>query len=217
MTRHSGSVQLECVEFNLGASSNSRHCIRHLGIPASGSTHHVGLVQIPCEWPQFPHRRRGGGAVRKAALVRGMVRLLSVQSDQMDDGPCDWSSHVTEWTCGGRHSTDEREMIADPSQQRSAHENPVIFYSLAIGFCGRSLSSCPGTPLSFLTPEPAVHSPPSISTALQVSENLRSSHLRAGPAMVLGVPPLRKSFGWKPAERIPTTFPRESIADRLWK
>lgn len=31
-----------------------------------------------------------------------------------------------------------------------------------------------------------------------------------GPAMVLGVPPIRKSFGWRPAERIPTTFPRKS-------
>ena len=29
-----------------------------------------------------------------------------------------------------------------------------------------------------------------------------------GPTMVLTVPPIRKSFGWKPAERIPTTFPR---------
>jgi hypothetical protein len=28
-----------------------------------------------------------------------------------------------------------------------------------------------------------------------------------GPTMVLTVPPIRKSFGWKPAERIPTTFP----------
>ena len=31
----------------------------------------------------------------------------------------------------------------------------------------------------------------------------------AGPVMVLGVPPIRKSFGWRPAERIPTTFPRK--------
>ena len=30
-----------------------------------------------------------------------------------------------------------------------------------------------------------------------------------GPTMVLTVPPIRKSFGWKPAERIPTTFPCE--------
>lgn len=32
----------------------------------------------------------------------------------------------------------------------------------------------------------------------------------AGPAMVLTVPPIRKSFGWRPAERIPTTFPCKS-------
>ncbi|WVR04369.1 hypothetical protein IAU60_001371 [Kwoniella sp. DSM 27419] len=47
--------------------------------------------------------------------------------------------------------------------QRMAHESPVIFWSLAIGF--------------------------------------------AGPAMVLVVPPVRKAFGYKQAERIPTTFP----------
>ncbi|WWC59125.1 uncharacterized protein I303_101673 [Kwoniella dejecticola CBS 10117] len=47
--------------------------------------------------------------------------------------------------------------------QRMAHESPVIFWSLAIGF--------------------------------------------AGPIMVLTVPPIRKSFGYKQAERIPTTFP----------
>ncbi|EIW68681.1 hypothetical protein TREMEDRAFT_32065 [Tremella mesenterica DSM 1558] len=48
-------------------------------------------------------------------------------------------------------------------KQRQAHESPVIFYSLVLGF--------------------------------------------VGPTMVLTVPPIRKSFGWKPAERIPTTYP----------
>ncbi|KAI9635525.1 uncharacterized protein MKK02DRAFT_44215 [Dioszegia hungarica] len=47
--------------------------------------------------------------------------------------------------------------------QRAAHESPVIFYSLVIGF--------------------------------------------TGPLMVMTVPPIRKSMGWKPAERVPTTFP----------
>ncbi|RSH90210.1 hypothetical protein EHS25_001544 [Saitozyma podzolica] len=47
--------------------------------------------------------------------------------------------------------------------QRQAHESPVIFYSLAIGFLG--------------------------------------------PVMVVTVPPIRKRMGWKPADRIPTTFP----------
>ncbi|KAG7527679.1 hypothetical protein FFLO_06695 [Filobasidium floriforme] len=28
-----------------------------------------------------------------------------------------------------------------------------------------------------------------------------------GPVMALTVPPIRKSMGWKPSERIPTTFP----------
>ena len=37
-----------------------------------------------------------------------------------------------------------------------------------------------------------------------------------GPVMVLGVPPIRKSFGWRPAERIPTTFPRESSTSRAF-
>lgn len=30
--------------------------------------------------------------------------------------------------------------------------------------------------------------------------------------MAMTVPPIRKSLGWKPAERIPTTFPRECLA-----
>ena len=47
-----------------------------------------------------------------------------------------------------------------------------------------------------------------------------------GPTMVLTVPPIRKSFGWKPAERIPTTFPCEfkssspsgmNLAGRVWE
>ncbi|KAK7696404.1 hypothetical protein QCA50_001060 [Cerrena zonata] len=29
----------------------------------------------------------------------------------------------------------------------------------------------------------------------------------AGPIMVITVPPIRKRFGWKPAEPIPTTYP----------
>ncbi|KAJ9095277.1 hypothetical protein QFC21_005643 [Naganishia friedmannii] len=44
-----------------------------------------------------------------------------------------------------------------------AHEQPVIFYSLAIG--------------------------------------------SVGPLMALVVPPIRKSMGWRPAERVPTTYP----------
>ncbi|KAF9650401.1 NADH-ubiquinone oxidoreductase 9.5 kDa subunit, partial [Thelephora ganbajun] len=28
-----------------------------------------------------------------------------------------------------------------------------------------------------------------------------------GPVLAIGVPPFRKSFGWQPAERIPTTYP----------
>ncbi|KAN0059937.1 n19m, NADH-ubiquinone oxidoreductase 9.5 kDa subunit [Thecaphora frezii] len=47
--------------------------------------------------------------------------------------------------------------------QHSAHENPVIFFSLLIG--------------------------------------------SVGPISVLVVPPIRKAYGWKPAERIPTSYP----------
>jgi hypothetical protein len=32
-----------------------------------------------------------------------------------------------------------------------------------------------------------------------------------GPVMVVTVPPIRKRMGWKPADRIPTTFPRTSM------
>ncbi|KAK0545481.1 n19m, NADH-ubiquinone oxidoreductase 9.5 kDa subunit [Tilletia horrida] len=47
--------------------------------------------------------------------------------------------------------------------QRSAHEQPVIFYSLLIG--------------------------------------------SVGPVLVVAVPPIRRYYGWKPAERIPTSYP----------
>ena len=32
---------------------------------------------------------------------------------------------------------------------------------------------------------------------------------RPGPVMVLTIPPIRRSYGWKPAERVPTTYPSE--------
>ncbi|KAL7341027.1 hypothetical protein BJY59DRAFT_649371 [Rhodotorula toruloides] len=52
-------------------------------------------------------------------------------------------------------------------QQRSAHEQPAIFYSLALG--------------------------------------------AVGPVLVVAVPPIRKRyFGYKPAERIPQSYPRTS-------
>ncbi|GAA5842884.1 hypothetical protein JCM5353_002044 [Sporobolomyces roseus] len=47
--------------------------------------------------------------------------------------------------------------------QRQAHEQPAIFYSIAIGF--------------------------------------------VGPIAVVVVPEVRRSWGWKPAERPPTTYP----------
>ncbi|KAL9932190.1 hypothetical protein V8E36_008962 [Tilletia maclaganii] len=47
--------------------------------------------------------------------------------------------------------------------QRSAHEQPIIFYSLVIG--------------------------------------------SIGPVLVVTVPGIRRSLGWKPAERIPTSYP----------
>jgi hypothetical protein len=52
-------------------------------------------------------------------------------------------------------------------QQRQAHEQPVIFYSVVVGLIG--------------------------------------------PVMVLTVPSIRKRYGWKPAEAIPTTYPGESV------
>ncbi|KAE8216004.1 hypothetical protein CF319_g3180 [Tilletia indica] len=47
--------------------------------------------------------------------------------------------------------------------QRSAHEQPVVFYSLLIG--------------------------------------------SVGPVLVVTVPAIRRQYGWKPAERIPMTYP----------
>lgn len=49
-------------------------------------------------------------------------------------------------------------------QRQSAHERPIVFFSLLVGF--------------------------------------------VGPAAVIGVPRVRASYGWKPAERIPVTYPR---------
>ena len=51
-------------------------------------------------------------------------------------------------------------------QQRQAHENPVILWSVGIGCLG--------------------------------------------PVLLVAVPPIRKSLGWKPAERLPSTYPGES-------
>ncbi|WFD37361.1 n19m, NADH-ubiquinone oxidoreductase 9.5 kDa subunit [Malassezia japonica] len=45
----------------------------------------------------------------------------------------------------------------------SAHERPIVFFSLLVGF--------------------------------------------VGPTAVIGVPRVRASYGWKPAERIPVTYP----------
>lgn len=56
-------------------------------------------------------------------------------------------------------------------QRQSAHERPIVFYSLVVGFFGRSACTY------------------------------------AGPAAVIVVPRVRASYGWKPAERIPITYP----------
>jgi hypothetical protein len=65
-----------------------------------------------------------------------------------------------------------------------AHEQPVIFYSLVLGSVGESLSDGRRT------------------------EALDLAYLSSlGPVMALAVPPIRKSMGWKPAERVPTTYP----------
>ena len=61
-----------------------------------------------------------------------------------------------------------RNALAPPSQQRQAHEAPVIFYSCVIG--------------------------------------------ALGPVILVGVPPIRKSLGYKPSEFIPTTYPRASTS-----
>lgn len=68
-----------------------------------------------------------------------------------------------------------------PQQQRLAHEKPVIFWSLLLGLSGTSPPLPPFSPRSRYT----------------------------GPAMVVAVPPLRRSFGYKAPEPIPTTFPGE--------
>ena len=49
-------------------------------------------------------------------------------------------------------------------QQRQAHENPVIFYSVIIG--------------------------------------------SIGPVLAITVPPIRERYGYRPAEMIPTSYPR---------
>lgn len=34
-----------------------------------------------------------------------------------------------------------------------------------------------------------------------------------GPVAVVAVPPIRKAYGWKPAEKVPTSYPRKSPQD----
>jgi hypothetical protein len=93
-------------------------------------------------------------------------------------------------------------------QQRSAHENPVIFYSMAIGFLGKSIIQTSNLNVfqldimrTLLLDWRAMGYPRGLLGHDGMSAN------GTGPTMVLTVPPIRKSFGWKPAERIPTTFP----------
>lgn len=37
----------------------------------------------------------------------------------------------------------------------------------------------------------------------------------SGPLAVIAVPPIRKAYGWKPTEKIPTSYPRKSPAMSL--
>ena len=37
-----------------------------------------------------------------------------------------------------------------------------------------------------------------------------------GPALLVTVPPLRQSLGWKPAERPPTSYPCEFYVPEVW-
>jgi hypothetical protein len=96
-------------------------------------------------------------------------------------------------------------------QQRSAHENPVIFYSMAIGFLGKSTIQLLDLDLFQLDIARAVTQLCRVMRyhgGLPGYDGITTDNI--GPTMVLTVPPIRKSFGWKPAERIPTTFPRMS-------
>ena len=38
-----------------------------------------------------------------------------------------------------------------------------------------------------------------------------------GPIAVVTVPNIRKRYGWKPAEKIPTTYPRKCPKTRVWE
>lgn len=65
-----------------------------------------------------------------------------------------------------------------------------------------SRAACPRLPAEALTGSP-------IRVVISNAELSNEAQLTPGPLMVLTVPPIRKSMGWKPAEKIPTTYPRE--------
>lgn len=79
---------------------------------------------------------------------------------------------------------------------------------MVIGFLGKSVISPQQLPALLLKD--------GCGSYWQLGEaRIRDGANSIGPTMVLTVPPIRKSFGWKPAERIPTTFPCKLISLEL--
>lgn len=85
-------------------------------------------------------------------------------------------------------------------QRRQAHENPAIFWSVAIGVMGES---------------------PSFRSVFNKSIDHRSRIWffcsLTGPVLLATVPPIRRNyFGYKSTEQIPGSYPRQSNPISLW-
>ena len=124
-----------------------------------------------------------GGPIGAQSVRKGTARLPSPQrpwhsfsllSDRLIDisyvlqrsfntSVLTWLAHYVS-VCFGFRTFD---FLLPGTQQRQAHESPVLFYSVIMG--------------------------------------------SLGPLLAFGVPPIRKQFGWQPAELLPITYPSECL------
>lgn len=104
-------------------------------------------------------------------------------------------------------------------QQRTAHEQPAVYYSIWLGFLGTFASTflLPRliTRQDCATPPPSARPNDGYNASMGETDALPTP--LKGPAMVVTVPEIRKRFfGWKPVERPPTTYPRAYSSSVRW-
>lgn len=100
-------------------------------------------------------------------------------------------------------------------QQSQAHEQPVIFFSVALGLVGKfgdppgGRSEAGGGGRYLIPLRWAM-----VGLGGWTVELIGLLACVLGPLAVVVVPEVRKSFGWKPVSRPPTTYPRKSDHDQ---